>query len=70
MTNYVECYQQESKAIIIYISKDMWSVKTICCIELELMLYAIFQPSLVIYGSQFPQLEELIVPRKEQATFR
>ena len=36
------------------------------------MLYAIFQPYLVIYISwrQFPQLEEQIVPGSEPATFR
>ena len=35
----------------------------------ELVLYAIFQPCLVIYGSLFPQLEEQIVPGSEPATF-
>ena len=38
--------------------------------EGELVLFAIFQPCLVIYGGQFPQLEEHIVPRSEPATFR
>ena len=32
--------------------------------------YAIFQPYLVIYGGQFPLLEEQIVPVSEPATFR
>ena len=35
-----------------------------------MVLYAIFQPCLVIYGGQFPQLEEQIVPGSESATFR
>jgi len=35
----------------------------------ELVFYAIFQPHLVIYGGQFPQLEEHIVPGSEPATF-
>ena len=34
----------------------------------ELVLYAIVQPYLVIYGGQFPQLEEQI--GSEPATFR
>ena len=34
----------------------------------ELVLYAIFQPCLGIYGGQFPQLEEHIVPGSEVAT--
>ena len=34
------------------------------------MLYAIFQTSLVIYGGQFPQLEEQVVSGSEPATFR
>ena len=34
------------------------------------MFYAIFQPYLVIYGGQFPQLEELVVPCSEPAPFR
>ena len=34
----------------------------------ELVLYVIFQPCLVIYGGQFPQLEEQIVPWSEAAT--
>ena len=33
------------------------------------MLYAIFQPCLVIYGGQFPQLEEQIVHGSVPATF-
>jgi len=33
-------------------------VKTLNRCEGELMFYAIFQPCVVIYGSQFPQLEE------------
>ena len=36
----------------------------------KLVLCAIFQPCLVIYGGQFPQLEEQIVPGSEPATFR
>ena len=36
----------------------------------ELVFYAIFQPYSVIYGGQFPQLEEQIVPGSEPATFR
>ena len=36
----------------------------------ELVRYAIFQPTLVIYGGQFPQLEEHIVPGSEPASFR
>ena len=36
----------------------------------ELVFYAIFQPCLVIYGGQFPQLEEQIVHGSEPATFR
>ena len=36
----------------------------------ELVLYAIFQPYLAIYGGQFPQLEEQIVPGSKPATFR
>ena len=36
----------------------------------DLVLYAIFQPCLVIYGGQFPQLEEHIVHGSEPATFR
>ena len=36
----------------------------------ELVLYEIFQPCLVIYGGQFPQLEEQIVHGSEPATFR
>ena len=36
----------------------------------ELVFYAIFQPYLVIYGGQFPQLEKQIVPASEPATFR
>ena len=36
----------------------------------ELVFYAIFQPYYVKYGSQFPQLEERIVPLSETATFR
>ena len=37
---------------------------------IELVLHAIFQPCLVIYGGQFPQLEEQTVPGSEPATFR
>ena len=33
------------------------------------MLYAIFQPYLVIYGGQFPELEEQIVPESEPTDF-
>ena len=36
----------------------------------ELVFYAIFQPYLVIYGGQFPQLEEQIISGSEPATFR
>ena len=36
----------------------------------ELVLYAIFQPCMVIYGGQFPQVEEQIVLVSEPATFR
>ena len=36
----------------------------------ELVFEAIFQPFLVIYGGQFPQIEEQIVPGSEPATFR
>ena len=35
----------------------------------ELVLYAIFQPCLVRYGGQFPQLEETSVNGSEPATF-
>jgi len=35
-----------------------------------LVLYAIFQLCLVIYGGQFPHLEEHFVPGSEPATFR
>ena len=35
----------------------------------ELVFYAIVQPCLVIYGGQFPQLEEHIVPGSEPAAF-
>ena len=33
------------------------------------MFYAIFQPYMVIYGDQFPQLDEQIVPESESETF-
>jgi len=36
----------------------------------ELMPNAIFQPYMVIYGGQFPQLEGQNVPGSEPATFR
>ena len=36
----------------------------------ELVLYAIVKPCLVIFGGQFPQLEEQIVPGSKQAAFR
>ena len=36
----------------------------------ELVFYAIFQPLSVIYGSQFPQPEKLIVPGSELATYQ
>ena len=36
----------------------------------ELVLNAIFQPYMVIYGGQFPQLEGQIVPGSEPAAFR
>ena len=36
----------------------------------ELELYAIFQPCLVRYGGQFPELEETIVHGSEPATVR
>ena len=35
-----------------------------------LVSYGIFQPYLVIYGGQFPKLEEHIIPGSEPATFR
>ena len=34
-----------------------------------MVFYAIFQPYMVIYGRQFPQLEEHIVTGSEPATF-
>ena len=34
------------------------------------MLYAILQPCLVIYGDQFSQMDEHIVPVSEPAPFR
>ena len=39
-------------------------------IHLNLVFYTIFQPYLVIYGGQFPEMEEQIVPGIEPATFR
>ena len=36
----------------------------------KFVFYAIFQPCLVIYGGQFPQLGEQIVPGSEPATLR
>ena len=40
------------------------------CDDGELVLYAIFQPCLVIYGGQFSQLEEQLVTGSEPATSR
>ena len=37
--------------------------------EGELVFNAIFQPYLVLYGGQFPQLEEQLVPGSDSAAF-
>ena len=49
--------------IQIHVHTQAWRLKV-------MVFFAIFQPYYVIYGGQFPNLEEQIVPGSEPATFR